>query len=170
MSLADALDELRTRIEGNLPPGTVATLRSATAELEASGIDERVLRPGDPAPAFELEDQAGARLVAISPEKPEYSREIARIQRLELDVRHDPRDEAAASFGLRHQLTGDLRALYRDPLSADLPLYHGHTDWTLPILARPLVDAGGTLRYAESSPDDTRRPEPSAMLDVLATL
>jgi len=113
---------------------------------------------------------AGARLLAISPEKPEYSRKVRRLHNLEFDILHDHGNEVADAFGLRFQMTDELRVLYRDQLNINLSLYNGHGDWTLPIPARFLIDQQGVVRYAEFSADYTVRPEPEALVDALQSL
>ncbi len=73
MSLQDRLDAFKADFEGTkAPPAAVAVMRSATAELIASGQAERALKAGDRAPAFSLPDTEGhvvssAALVAAGP-------------------------------------------------------------------------------------------------------
>lgn len=215
MTFQEKLQKLKQRIEGNLSPSFVKIMHDATKQLQASGIQERVLSVGAEAPAFALPNQfeetqelrtlldkgplvvtfyrgfwcpycntdlenlrhyvsdiesAGASLVAISPEKPEFSKKIISMRKLNFDILTDARNEVAAQFGLRFQLPDPLKKLYRDSLSINLKLYHGDDDWTLPIPARFLIDPQGVIRYAESSPDYTQRPDPDEMMDVLKSL
>ncbi len=39
-----------------------------------------------------------------------------------------------------------------------------------PMPARFLIDSEGTVRYAESSPDYTQRPDPDDLIEVLKAL
>ena len=89
------------------------------------------------------------------------------MQKLNFDIVQDGHNELAEKFGLRFSLNPDLKALYRDKLGINLKMYHGDDDWTLPMPARFLVDRDGIIRYAESSPDYTKRPDPD---DLLLTL
>lgn len=114
-------------------------------------------------------EAAGATLLAISPEKPEYSAKMIRTRRLSFDILHDQRNEVAASYGLRWQVVDPLKSLYRDDLNINLARYHGDDDWTLPMPARFVIRSDGTVIYAESDADYTRRPDPEPLLEVLRT-
>ena len=113
--------------------------------------------------------EAGGTMVAISPELPEYSREIISKQRLPFSILSDAGNEIAAKFGLRFSLPEDLKALYRDTFNIDLEEFSGDPSWTLPMPARFLVDSAGIIRYAESSADYTQRPDPDDLIGVLKT-
>jgi peroxiredoxin len=61
MSLQDNLDAFKADFEANkAPPGVVAVMRKATADLIASGQAERALKAGMKAPDFALPDAHGA--------------------------------------------------------------------------------------------------------------
>lgn len=109
----------------------------------------------------------GASLIAISPEKPEYSRKIINTQKLSFDILYDTQNEVADQFGLRYSMSDDLKELYRDSFNINLKLYHGDKNWTLPIPARFVVDSSGIIRYAESRVDYRSRPEVDEALKTL---
>ena len=54
MSLKGELKALREKAEAKRPAPIVATMHRAVDELRASGAPARVLKPGQPAPAFAL--------------------------------------------------------------------------------------------------------------------
>ena len=111
----------------------------------------------------------GATLVAISPQLPEHNRELARHRHLTFEILTDRGNEVASRFGLRFELPDDLHKLYLTfPL--DLEKFNGDTSWTLPIPSRFVIDQQGVIRYAESDPDYTTRPEPEDTLAALRTL
>jgi peroxiredoxin len=111
----------------------------------------------------------GASLVAISPQLSQHNRELISSRHLGFDVLSDAGNEVAARFGLRFALPDYLRAIYASfPL--DLAAYNGDTSWTLPMPARFIIDETGIIRYAESDPDYTTRPEPADTVAVLRTL
>jgi peroxiredoxin len=112
----------------------------------------------------------GARLIAISPEKPEYSKKIIAMQKLKFDILWDQGNNLADSLGLKFTLPDKLKSLYRDSFNTNLKLYHGDDDWALPMPARFIVDRSNTIRYAESSPDYTKRPDPDDLIEVLKNL
>ena len=62
-----------------------------------------------------------------------------------------------------------LRDIYTTfPL--DITKYNGDASWTLPMPARFVIDRRGVIRYADSDPDYTTRPEPEDTLAALRTL
>jgi peroxiredoxin len=111
----------------------------------------------------------GASLVAISPQLPAYSRELIERRHLTFEILSDPGNEVAAQFGLRWELPGYLREVYR-AFPLDLEKFNGDRSWTLPIPARFVIDQQGLIRAAESDPDYTTRPEPSDTVEALRAL
>ncbi len=110
-----------------------------------------------------------ASLVAISPQLPEHNRELTRTRHLTFEILTDRGNEVADRFGLRFALPDDLHQLYLTfPL--DLEKFNGDVSWTLPIPARFVIDQQGVIRYAESDPDYTTRPEPEDTLAALRAL
>lgn len=59
MTLQDSLDQLKAKIEGSMPPEVVKIMHDATKTLEDSGIENHILKAGDAAPEFELQNQNG---------------------------------------------------------------------------------------------------------------
>ena len=113
--------------------------------------------------------QLGASLVAISPQLPEHNRELIRSRGLGFEVLTDAGNEVAAKFGLRFALPTYLREIYASfPL--DIAAYNGDASWTLPMPARFIVDRRGIIRYAQSDPDYTTRPEPEDTVAALRAL
>ena len=59
MDFQARLESIKNRIEGNMPPSYLKIMHQATHDLEQSGIQEKVLKVGQKAPAFELVNQKG---------------------------------------------------------------------------------------------------------------
>ncbi|WP_417221377.1 peroxiredoxin-like family protein [Achromobacter spanius] len=111
--------------------------------------------------------EAGAKLVAISPQLAANSRKAVRQNALTFPILSDSHNDVAAAFGLRFELQDYLVDLYKS-LKNELPAFNGDASWTLPMPARYVVAQDGTIVYAEVNPDYTRRPEPSDMLPAIA--
>jgi len=62
MELQKKLDQLKKRIEGNLPVEAVSIMHQATKELENTGIGDEILKVGDKAPQFILKNQNGEEI------------------------------------------------------------------------------------------------------------
>lgn len=108
---------------------------------------------------------AGASLVAISPQTAANSRKSIRQTALGFPILSDPGNEVAAAFGLRFKLPDYLVALYT-ALKNDLPGFNGDASWTLPMPARFVIGQDGRVLYANVKPDYTRRPEPEDLLPL----
>ncbi len=66
MSLAEILDRTRTAAEAKRPPEVVAEMHRAVDELRTSGALERILKVGQPMPAFRLPNQDGREIDSAS--------------------------------------------------------------------------------------------------------
>ena len=111
--------------------------------------------------------QAGANLVAISPQLAVNSLKSARVNQLSFPILSDPNNLVAASFGLRYALPNYLVDLYKR-LKNNLPAFNGDDSWTLPMPARYVIAPDRSIVYAEINPDYTQRPEPADLLPVLS--
>ena len=112
-------------------------------------------------------EKLGAQLIAISPEKPEYSKKNSAMQKLNFHILWDEGNRIAEQLGLKFNLPEDLKVLYRDYFHTNLKLYHGDDEWSLPMPARFVLDTNGIICYAESSVDYTKRPDPDDLMRVL---
>ena len=70
-SLQERLDEFKKSFESGAPPynaphEAIETMHRATAELKASGIEERALKVGDRAPSFTLFNQDHVQVASAS--------------------------------------------------------------------------------------------------------
>jgi hypothetical protein len=59
MTLKEKLDAMRAASRARIPAETQAVMQRSTESLRASGIMDRVVKPGQPAPAFMLPDEHG---------------------------------------------------------------------------------------------------------------
>lgn len=109
---------------------------------------------------------AGASLIALSPELPEHSVELIETKGLDFEILHDTRNAVAEAFGLRFELPEELRKVYLG-FGIDLEAANGESSWTLAMPARYIIEPDGRVRYARVHPDYTRRPEPSETLEAL---
>lgn len=64
MSLADKLAATRAASAGRIPPDRQAIMHRATEDLRKSGILDRIVPVGKPAPAFELANHDGRRVAS----------------------------------------------------------------------------------------------------------
>lgn len=62
MSLEEKLATTRAGAATRIPPERQAIMHRATDDLRRSGIMDRIVKPGMPAPSFELENHDGRRV------------------------------------------------------------------------------------------------------------
>lgn len=112
-------------------------------------------------------EAAGATLLGISPELPQFLNKIVATQRLNFDILHDSRNSLAAAFGLKFFYPENLKSLYRDKFNINLEVQQGNDEWALPMPARFIIDQRGIIQYAESKADYRDRPNPDELIEVL---
>jgi peroxiredoxin len=111
----------------------------------------------------------GATLVALSPQREPFLRQIAEKNHLDFDLLRDEGNVIAAKFGLVFQLPPDLREVYSG-FGVDLARFNGDDSWTLPMPARFVIDQRGAIRHVDVDPDYTVRPDPAETVAVLKRL
>ena len=110
--------------------------------------------------------QAGAQVVAISPELPSNALSITEKHELAFPVLSDVGNTVARDYGLVFSLAESLRPLYKG-FGIDIPASNGDESFELPVPATYVIDSAGTIRYAYANADYTLRAEPA---DVLAAV
>jgi peroxiredoxin len=113
--------------------------------------------------------EAGAELVAISPQTPEHSATTADRLDLGYPMLSDADNHVARRFGLVFRLPEAFRNAY-DVLGIDLPRYNGTRSFELPIPATYVIARDNRIVYASADPDYTKRPDPAAVLAKLGAL
>lgn len=112
----------------------------------------------------------GANVVAISPQTPANSRKSKRQTGAAFDILSDAHNAVARRYGLVFRLPDYLIEGVYKPLGADLSTFNGDESWELPMPARFVISPDGRIAYAESHPDYTCRPEPTALIEALDQL
>ncbi len=110
--------------------------------------------------------QAGASLVAISPQTVQQSFFMHDQHKLRFPLLSDAGNRVARQFGLVYQVPDYQQAVY-SRVFVNLPFANGDESWELPIPATYILDRHGRVLYAWADEDYTERPEPG---DVLGTL
>ncbi len=105
-------------------------------------------------------------IVALTPQKVVRTKAQLKKDPVDFDVLTDFENSYVAELGLRYALPDYLSALYQK-FKLDFPTFHGESSWTLPIPARIIVDASGTVADVDANADYTRRPEPTQTLAAL---
>jgi peroxiredoxin len=111
-------------------------------------------------------EQAGAALVAISPQTVKQSFFMHDQHKLRFPLLSDVGNKVARQFGLMYRVPELQEAVYRRAF-VNLPFVNGDESWELPIPATYILDRDGTVLYASADEDYTDRPEPGNIVRAL---
>ena len=110
-------------------------------------------------------ENAGATLVAISPQTVKQSFFMHDQHKLRFPLLSDVGNRLARQFGLTYRVPPAQEAVYRRAF-VNLPFTNGDDIWELPIPATYIVDRDGTILYASADEDYTQRPEPMEVVSA----
>jgi peroxiredoxin len=111
-------------------------------------------------------EQAGATLVAISPQTVKQSFFMHDQHKLRFPLLSDAGNQVARQFGLVYRVPEYQQAVYKSTF-VNLPFVNGEETWELPIPATYILDHDGTVRFASTNEDYMNRPEPADVLNSL---
>jgi peroxiredoxin len=111
-------------------------------------------------------EQAGASLVAISPQTIKQSFFMRDQHKLRFPLLSDGGNKVARQFGLTYRVSGEQQALYQRTF-VNLPFVNGDTSWELSIPATYILDREGAVLYASANENYTERPEPGDIIGIL---
>jgi peroxiredoxin len=113
--------------------------------------------------------QAGAELVAISPQSPDKSLTTKEKNELSFYVLSDVGGEVAQKYNLLFTLPDYLIDVYKT-FQLNVDQYNGDQSWNLPVPATFIIDRDQTIRYAYVNEDYTKRAEPKEVLEKVKQL
>jgi peroxiredoxin len=111
-------------------------------------------------------EQAGATLIAISPQTVKQSFFMHDQHKLRFPLLFDAGNKVARQFGLTYRVPSFQEAVYRRAF-VNLPFTNGDESWELPIPATYILDRDGAVLYASANEDYTERPEPTEIAEIL---
>ncbi len=114
-------------------------------------------------------EDAGAQLVAISPELPDDSMTIHEKRALAFPILSDVGNEVARRFGVVVSI-GESQKKAMLAAGVDLTVLNGDASWEVPLPATFVVDRQSTIRYAFVNEDITQRPPVSDIVHSLRAL
>jgi peroxiredoxin len=155
-----------------LPDATGKTVKSA--DLRKSGLLLVSFYRGEWCPYCNLELRAlqekhaaiattGAKLVAISPQTPDYSLTTQQKHDLKFPVLSDLGNKVARRFGLVFELDESLRPIYQ-AFGIDLKAHNGDESFELPVPATYLIGRDGGVLESFVNTDYRSRLEPETAI------
>lgn len=112
--------------------------------------------------------QAGATLLALTPELPDNSLTTSEKNDLEFTVLSDLGNIIGKEYGVVYTLTDDVATVYNEGF--ELNKLNGNSSNELPLAATYVIDTSGIITYAFLDADYTHRAEPSEILSALQKL
>ncbi|MBZ0166041.1 MAG: AhpC/TSA family protein [Candidatus Omnitrophica bacterium] len=113
-------------------------------------------------------ESAGATLIAISPQTPDYSISTQQKNELGFHVLSDTRHEVAERYGIAYRVPTIVQERFAGRI--DLDQYSGESSKRLPLSVTYVIDTDGMISYAFIDPDYKKRAEPEAVLDAVRKL
>lgn len=107
-----------------------------------------------------------AKLIAISPEKPDLSLSTKEKNSLEFEVLSDLQNKIAKKFGLVFSLDERLRPIYKE-FGIDLLASNGDESYEIPFPATYVVNNEYKIIYRFVNEDYTKRAEPLEILELI---
>jgi peroxiredoxin len=110
---------------------------------------------------------AGAQLVAITPQRPSDALTLTERHDLAFPVLSDLDQGVIRAYKLRHDLPASLKDLYQNTFGIDLTGLNADGSWSVVVPGTFVIDQERRVRFAHADLDWRVRAEPS---DVLATV
>lgn len=116
-----------------------------------------------------LEDiqKKGATLVAISPQKPDFSLSTAERRNLTFEVLSDVGNKVARKFKLTYKMPVVERVFFHATGHRSLEKYNGDDSYELPLPATYVVDQSGVIVYAFVDHNFRKRMQAKELLRIL---
>ena len=111
-------------------------------------------------------EQAGASLVAISPQTVKQAFFMHDQHKLRFPLLYDAGNNVARQFGLTYRVPEAQESIYRRAF-VNLPFTNGDESWELPIPATYILDRDGSVLFVSANEDYTERAEPSDIVTFL---
>lgn len=109
----------------------------------------------------------GAKLVAISPELPEFAANTAKDMELEFPVLSDEGCKVGMDYGIDFVLDEELRPVY-DQFGLKVAMHNSpKASFQLPVPATYVIDTDGSVLYSFVNTDYTKRAEPEEILNAI---
>jgi peroxiredoxin len=110
-----------------------------------------------------------AKLLAVSPEKPDNTLSTFEKNELQFQVLSDSGNQASRDFGLVFKMPPDLIDLYSN-FNLNIDERNGDDSWELPLPATYLIGQDGLVKYAFVNTDYKLRAEPDKVIQELRKL
>jgi len=108
-------------------------------------------------------ENAGARLVVLTPELPEKAKETAKANDLDIVSLYDKESAVARKYGILFQLPESVLTFYREKL----PEYNGNDAMELPLSATYVINKSGKITFAFLDANYKKRADPADVIEAV---
>lgn len=120
--------------------------------------------------SLKLIEATGAKLIAISPEKPEYLNKMEEKTGAQFSLLYDENYKIATAYDVNYKPTSMQLFTYNVALGAKIKKTHTDDAQNLPIPATYIINEKGTIIWRQFDPDYKKRSSVKEILNVLTTL
>jgi len=118
-------------------------------------------------PAFK---DYGANLLAVTPQKTEFSLKQVEDQKFEFELLSDLDSSVMKAYNLYYEIPEDLNKLFLDRIELDVAYYNGEGRYVLPVPGTFVINKEGVITAAFADVDYAKRMEPADIVKALAEL
>lgn len=111
-------------------------------------------------------ERFGARLLAISPERPGEISSFENVSPVDIPILVDAGNAVARAYGIVHQFGDRLRTVNRH-FGLDLARHNGDESYVLPIPAVFVIGRDRRIRFAYANASYADRLEPDALIEAV---
>ncbi len=120
--------------------------------------------------SLKLIEAAGAKVIAISPEKPEYLEKMADKTGAKFQLLYDDGYAIADAYDVTFKPGASTLLIYNTVLNANLKETHSDDSQRLPIPATYIIGQDGKIIWRQFDPDYKKRSTVKEILDVLRNI
>jgi peroxiredoxin len=120
--------------------------------------------------SLKLIEAAGAKVIAISPEKPEYLEKMADKTGAKFQLLYDDGYKIADAYDVTFKPGASTLLIYNTVLNANLKETHSDDSQRLPIPATYIIGQDGKIIWRQFDPDYKKRSTVKEILDVLRNI
>ena len=114
--------------------------------------------------------EAGASLLAVTPQSLQHALSLQEKAELTFDVLSDVEQKVIRNYRVQFTVPPELQELFLGFYSLDLGEQNGDGSWNLPVPGTFIIDGEGVIRKTHVTADFTRRMEPEDVIEALRPL
>ena len=111
-----------------------------------------------------------ATLIAVTPQKPDKSKEQLEKAEYTFEVLSDLDDSVMKAYNLYFEVPQELHELYKNRLNFDITDYNGKDRFGLPVPGTFVIDQEGIIQAAFAETDYKKRMEPTDIIKSLKAI